>query len=243
MTCGPKSRSARARLRSWHTRSGRSSTIATGSTWYCARELDERLPRLGLDVGGVDDGQPPAREPLRRDEVQHLEGVLRRRLVVLVVGDERRGRSPTTSISVGAKCVAREGATCRDPDGPIRTTRESSGIVRVAAASCNCRSLDRPREDRHLRRRADLRIHRPDRHEAHRVAEPLGDVRRPTRWNSARVHSKRWSRWRKLPRRQRSANGRCTRRSASSATTVAGPRELEHALARRPPAAADRDAR
>ena len=51
---------AASRLRSWQSRSGRSNTIATGRQWYCARQRDQRLARLRLDVGRVDHGQPPA---------------------------------------------------------------------------------------------------------------------------------------------------------------------------------------
>src|SRR5688500_18643414 len=53
-----------------------------------ARELDEWLARLRLDVRRVDDGQQPALEPLRADEVQRLERGRRRGLVVLVVRDQ-----------------------------------------------------------------------------------------------------------------------------------------------------------
>ncbi|GEM_PF-5104843 len=60
-----------------------------GQTVEAPRQLDERLPSLGLDVRRVDDGQLPGRKPLGRDEVQYLEGILRGRLVVLVVGHKR----------------------------------------------------------------------------------------------------------------------------------------------------------
>jgi hypothetical protein len=51
-------------------------------------ELDERSTSLALHVRGVDDRELAGGEPLARDEVQGVEGVLRRRLVVLVVGHE-----------------------------------------------------------------------------------------------------------------------------------------------------------
>ena len=54
-----------------------------------ARKRDERLARLGLDVGRVDDGELPTRQPSRRHEVQGGKGVVGRRLVVLVVRHER----------------------------------------------------------------------------------------------------------------------------------------------------------
>ena len=53
-----------------------------------AGQCDERLSGLGLHVRRVDHGEPPGGEPLARDEVQHLERVVRRALVVLVVRDE-----------------------------------------------------------------------------------------------------------------------------------------------------------
>ena len=66
--------------------------MATGSAVELSRQRDQRLARLGLHVGGIDDREQAAREPLRRDEVQHLEGVTGRRLVVLVVGDQAAAR-------------------------------------------------------------------------------------------------------------------------------------------------------
>src|SRR5262249_53867277 len=51
-----------------------------GNTVVLARESDERLARRGLDVGRVDDGQPPSRKPLGGNVVQDVKGVLRRRL-------------------------------------------------------------------------------------------------------------------------------------------------------------------
>ena len=50
-------------------------------------ELDERLASLGLHVRGIDDREPPQRQPLGGDEPQHLESLNRDRLVVLVVAD------------------------------------------------------------------------------------------------------------------------------------------------------------
>jgi hypothetical protein len=53
-----------------------------------AGDGDERLAVLRLDVRGVDDRQLRARQALAHDRVQQVEGVVRRGLVVLVVGDE-----------------------------------------------------------------------------------------------------------------------------------------------------------
>ena len=51
-------------------------------------QLDERLARARLDAGRVDNGQPPGRQPLARDEVQHVEGVGGGGLVAAVVADQ-----------------------------------------------------------------------------------------------------------------------------------------------------------
>jgi len=51
-------------------------------------DLNERPPVLGAHAGRVHDGEPPPREPLARDVVEHVECVRRRGEVVLVVGDQ-----------------------------------------------------------------------------------------------------------------------------------------------------------
>jgi hypothetical protein len=53
-----------------------------------ARQRHERPAGRGLHVGRIDHGHPSRHEALARDEVQDLEGVVGRRLVVLVVGDQ-----------------------------------------------------------------------------------------------------------------------------------------------------------
>ncbi len=53
-----------------------------------ARQADELLAGVGLDVGGVDDGQPAGGQALADDVVQDVEGVLAGALVVLVVADQ-----------------------------------------------------------------------------------------------------------------------------------------------------------
>src|SRR4029453_9381318 len=52
-------------------------------------ECDERLPSLRLHVGRVDDGQASTRQAPRGDVVQRGKGVIRRGLVVLLIGHER----------------------------------------------------------------------------------------------------------------------------------------------------------
>ncbi len=51
-------------------------------------QLDERLARARLDIGGIGDREPAGGQPLARDEMQHLEGVAGGRLVILVVADQ-----------------------------------------------------------------------------------------------------------------------------------------------------------
>ena len=57
-----------------------------------ARERNERLARFDLHVGRIDHREQATRETLLRNEVENVEGVVRRRLVVLVVGDEAAAR-------------------------------------------------------------------------------------------------------------------------------------------------------
>src|SRR5436309_2926013 len=56
-----------------------------GQDVILTRQRDERLARLRLHVGRVNDCEPPGRKPLRGDEMQHLECVLCRSLIILVV--------------------------------------------------------------------------------------------------------------------------------------------------------------
>jgi hypothetical protein len=53
-----------------------------------AGQLDEWPACLGLDIGGIHDGQLGIRQALGSDEVEDLEGILRDGLVVLVISDE-----------------------------------------------------------------------------------------------------------------------------------------------------------
>ena len=72
-------------------------------------ERDQVLARLGLHVGGVDDGQAPGREALTGDVVQHVEGVTAGALVVHVVGDEAAAEVAADDLG-GPEVARREGA-------------------------------------------------------------------------------------------------------------------------------------
>ena len=95
-TCGPNWRSGRSRLRSSQIRSGMSSTIATGSTWYRRASATSGLRASWLDVRRVDDRQPPGapaacrrRSAACRRRRRSPTGRSRRRT-------RGRGSSPTT---------------------------------------------------------------------------------------------------------------------------------------------------
>ena len=102
------------------------STIATGRQWYSRASATSGLRASGCTLVASTTVSLPAASRLRGDEVQHLEGVVGRRLVVLVVGHQ-----PPAEVgrehSVGLKCF-RAKVDLPEPEGPIRTTSESSGM-------------------------------------------------------------------------------------------------------------------
>jgi len=51
-------------------------------------QLDQRPPRLTLNVRGINDREPRLRQPATGDEVKDRERVRRRRLIVLIVRHE-----------------------------------------------------------------------------------------------------------------------------------------------------------
>ena len=68
----------------------------------------ERGAGLGLDVGGVHDGEQATTQPGAGQVVQHLEGVGRGRLVVLVVGDQGAAEVARDHLG-GLEVLSREG--------------------------------------------------------------------------------------------------------------------------------------
>ena len=79
-----------------------------GQGMIFAGKGDQRLARLRLDVGGVDDGQLHALKPLGGDEVKQRESVFGRGLIVLVVGDESSAEIRRDDFG-GAEMLLREG--------------------------------------------------------------------------------------------------------------------------------------
>ena len=79
VTVGPQRISCRADLL------GYVKDDSHGQDVMLARERDECPTGRRLHARGVDDGQPADRQPLGRDEVQDVEGVLSSRLIVLVI--------------------------------------------------------------------------------------------------------------------------------------------------------------
>jgi hypothetical protein len=88
-------------------------------------ECDERLARFWLHVGRVDDRQAAQRQPLRGDEVQDLKGIVRHRLIVLVVAD-RRSAGVRRQHFGRQKVLARKGTLARTG----RADKDNKGQVR-----------------------------------------------------------------------------------------------------------------
>jgi hypothetical protein len=101
-----------------------------------ARQLDQRPPRLRLDVGRVDDRQTAPGHPRAGDVVEELEGVVGRVLGVLVVGDQPAaevGRHDLGRAEVGAgeRRLAAAGRTDQQDE------RELGDLERLAHAASN----------------------------------------------------------------------------------------------------------
>ncbi len=77
-----------------------------------ARDRHQGLARLGLHIRGVDHGEQPAGQALSHDEVQELERITRRGLVVLVIGDQATACIGRHDLG-GSEVLAREGGLAR----------------------------------------------------------------------------------------------------------------------------------
>ena len=91
-------------------------------------QLDQSPAVLGAYIGGVDHGQAARLEAFGHDQAEHFEGGGRGRLVGLVVGDE--GAAGIGRDDLGRPETAPREVDLPEPDGPIRTTREKSGMLR-----------------------------------------------------------------------------------------------------------------
>ena len=91
-------------------------------------ERYQRLTRLWLYAGGVNDGKAAGAQTCIRNEVEHCKSVGRCGLVGGVIGIPSLDMRPKTTTSVGLKCLeAKEDFP--DPVGPISATRHSSGMA------------------------------------------------------------------------------------------------------------------
>jgi len=133
ITCGPNVRSGRARLRSWQTRSGRFSTIATGRQWCSLARATSGLRSSARTL--------VASTTVSRPAASRLPAMNRNTSNASPVADWSFSSSQTNprqksllSTSVGRKCF-RANVDFPDPLGPMRTTRESWGIFTCMSLS------------------------------------------------------------------------------------------------------------
>ncbi len=176
-----------------------------------ARERDERLPRVLLDVRGVDDRQPAGGEPLAR----RRSGATSNASPVADWSFSSSETSPRKKsddmISVGLKC-ARANVDLPEPVVPDEDDERQLREV-----------------DLHRLKTAiwvggtDLGVLGTDRQEAHRVAEAVADRGRPRR-RTRRASTRTGGRGGGSGRPAGSRSGRCTRRSAWSRRRAPGGR-------------------
>src|ERR1700722_10073568 len=167
MTCGPNERSARPLLRSWQRDSGIFSTTATGST-SCSRASSTRGFRASACtlVASITVSNPRARRfPTTYLSTSNASPVASWLFSSLLTSPRQKSEEIT---SVGLKCF-RANVDLPHPLGPIRTTRQSSGMVND---SDNAKYP-------HLRRRPDHRVLRPYRQKTNAIVEARCHGRRP----------------------------------------------------------------
>src|SRR5690348_17223780 len=90
-----------------------------------ARQLDQWLAILRTHTGGVNDCQTSRGQPLARNEVQHFERRSRRRLIVLVVGDQAttiigRNNLGRQEMTPGKGGLPRPGGTYQNDERQLR---------------------------------------------------------------------------------------------------------------------------
>ena len=232
-TCGPKSRSGRdaVALLADVARAGRARWRPAG-TWYSRASSTSGLRASGWTLVASMTVSRPAASRLRGDVVQHLEGVVGRRLVVLVVARPAPRQTVRREHLGRLEVLRARTSTCPSRTAPIRTTRDSSGIVIF------------------------MRAHRPDvtntaicvggadarrppaptGRNAHRVAEPRRRRRSPSAWNSRARPLEAVVAVAELARPAASRTSRCTRAFGVVSDDRRRPGELEqHPLERRQP--------
>ncbi len=162
--------------------------MATGRQWYSRASATSGLRASGWTLVASTTVSLPRGEPLGGDEVQHLEGVVGRGLVVLVVATQAAagvGRQHLGRLEVlpRERGLARAAGPIEDDEGQL-----GDGDLHVGSR----------REHRHLRRRADLGVLGPDRQEAHARSRSGLRRRRPSLELGARPLEA-VVRWRNLP--------------------------------------------
>ena len=193
-----------------------------------ADDLHQRLARLALDVGGVDDGQPPTAQPPAGDLVQDGERVLARALVVRVVGHQaatevRGDHLGAEEVLRGERALARAGRADQHHEAGIREVdlhRSNTAIcVGGPTTASSGRSAGSGRSSRARRRHAKPRPRTP--RGSIRSDGPRGAARPPAasptsgctpRSASSRPHSAAGPSRRRWPRRPQAAAGRSARR-------------------------------
>ena len=123
-TCGPKSRSARPAVALLAELLGQVEHDRHRQAVILPGQFHQRLAGLGLDVGGVDHREPPQGQPLPGDEPEHLERLVRDRLVVLVVADHPPagvGREDLRGLEVpaGERALARAAGADQDDEAQL----------------------------------------------------------------------------------------------------------------------------
>jgi hypothetical protein len=97
-------------------------------------QLHQWLACFGLDVGGVNHRDPPQGQPLPGDEPEHLERLVRDRLVVLIVADHpsagvRRENLRRPEVPACERALARPAGSDQDEEAEIWDLEGSRGIT------------------------------------------------------------------------------------------------------------------
>ena len=127
MTCGPKSRPERVLFRSCATRSGTSSTMATGRQWNSRAICTNGSRDSGCTFVASTTVSLPAASRLRAMNCSSSKASFVAAWL-FSSSDTMARQSSDDRISVGLKCF-RANVLLPEPDTPMRTTMESSGMV------------------------------------------------------------------------------------------------------------------